>query len=75
MIIFFLIFVYMSFYVYTYIRRDKTQFYEVKEGGIVNDKSYTGLILRQEEIKYTDRAGYANCYIREGKRDVYKRQP
>ena len=68
MIIFFLIFVYMSFYVYTYIRRDKTQFYEVKEGGIVNDKSYTGLILRQEEIKYTDRAGYANCYIREGKR-------
>lgn len=68
MIIFFLIFVYMAFYVYSYIRRDKVQFYEVEAGGIVNDKSYTGLILRTEEIKYTDRAGYINYYIREGKR-------
>lgn len=68
MIIFFLIFVYMAFYVYTYIRRDKIQFYEVEAGGIVNDKSYTGLILRQEDVKYTDRAGYINYYVREGKR-------
>ena len=68
MIIFFLIFVYMAFYVYSYIRRDKVQFYEVEAGGIVNDKNYTGLILRTEEIQYTDRAGYINYYIREGKR-------
>ncbi|RGZ01472.1 HlyD family efflux transporter periplasmic adaptor subunit [Clostridium sp. AM58-1XD] len=68
MIIFFLIFVYMAFYVSAYIRRDKVQFYEVEAGGIVNDRSYTGLILRQEDVKYTDRAGYINYYIREGKR-------
>ena len=32
MIIFAMIFVYLSFSVYTYIRRDKIQFYEVVEG-------------------------------------------
>lgn len=68
MIIFTLIFVYMAFSVYAYIRRDKVQFYEVQEGGIVNDKDYTGIILRQEEARNTDRAGYVNYYIGEGKR-------
>lgn len=68
MIIFAIIFVYMSFSVYTYLKRDKVQFYEVAEGGIVNEKKYTGIILRDETTKYTDRAGDINYYIREGKR-------
>ena len=32
MIIFALIFLYMAFYLYTYLRRDKVEFYEVVEG-------------------------------------------
>lgn len=68
MIFFAIIFVYMSFSVYTYMKRDKVQFYEVVEGGIVNVKSYTGIILRDETTKYTDRAGDINYYVREGKR-------
>ncbi len=68
MIIFALIFVYMVFSVYTYIRRDKVQFYEVQEGSIVNNTDYTGIILREEEVKTADRSGYINYYIREGKR-------
>ena len=68
MIIFALIFVYMAFSVYTYMRKEKVQFYEVVEGSIVNDKTYTGIALREEETKYTDRAGYINYYVREGKR-------
>ena len=68
MIIFALIFVYMSFSVYTYLKKEKIQFYEVVEGGIVNDQEYTGLILRDEEVKYTDRAGTINYYVREGRR-------
>ncbi|MEY8352155.1 HlyD family efflux transporter periplasmic adaptor subunit [Lachnospiraceae bacterium 54-53] len=68
MIIFALIFVYMVFSVTAYIRRDKVQFYEVQEGSIVNNKDYTGIILRQEEVKNTDRSGYVNYYVREGKR-------
>ena len=44
------------------------QFYEVVEGNIVNDRQYTGIILRDERVENTDRAGYINYYIREGKR-------
>lgn len=68
MIIFAIIFVYMAFSVYTYMKKDKVQFYEVAEGNIVTDTQYTGLILRDESVQKTDRAGYINYYIREGKR-------
>ena len=68
MIIFALIFLYMAFYLYTYLRRDKVEFYEVVEGSIVNDTRHTGIIFRTEEPKYTDRAGNINFYMREGKR-------
>lgn len=68
MIIFALIFVYMGFSVYTYLKKEKIQFYEVVDGGIVNDRDYTGIILRDEEVKYTDRAGTINYYVREGRR-------
>ena len=68
MIMFALIFVYMAFYLYTYMQRDKIEFYEVVEGSIVNDQRHTGIILREEVAKYTDRAGNINYYLREGKR-------
>lgn len=67
-IMFFLIFLYMAFYVYTYITREKVQFYEVAEGSIMEDRKYTGLILREESVFTTDSAGYINYFIREGKR-------
>ncbi len=68
LLIFAVIFVYMVFSVYTYITRDKIQPYEVTEGSIVNDRSYTGIILRDELVEYADSSGYINYYIREGKR-------
>lgn len=68
MIIFALIFVYMVFSVTAYLQKDKVKFYEVQEGSIVNNKNYTGIILRQEEVKNSDRSGYVNYYVREGKR-------
>ena len=68
MIIFALIFVYMGFSVYTYIKREKIQFYEVVDGGIVNDRDYTGIILRDEEVQYTSKAGTINYYVGEGRR-------
>lgn len=68
MIIFGIIFIYIAFSVSTYLRKEKVQFYEVTEGSIVNDSSYTGIILRNEETQYSDRPGYINYYIREGKR-------
>ncbi len=68
LIFFAIIFVYMSFYVYTYLKKEKIQFYEVVEGNIVNDREYTGIAVRDEDVQYTDRAGYINYYVREGKR-------
>ncbi len=68
MIIFAMIFIYLSFSVYTYFRRDRVQFYEVTEGSIVNDRNYTGLIFREESVNTAPRSGNINYYIREGKR-------
>ncbi len=68
MIIFAMIFVYLSFSVYTYLSRDHVQFYEVVEGSIVNDKSYTGILFREETVENAPQTGYVNYYIREGKR-------
>ncbi len=68
MIIFAMIFVYLSFSVYTYLRKDHIQFYEVVEGSIVNNKEYNGIILRDETIETAPQTGYVNYYIREGKR-------
>lgn len=68
MIVFAVIFVYLVFSVTTYLRKEKVQFYEVVEGSIVNDKIRTGIILRNEEIQYSDRSGYINYYVGEGKR-------
>lgn len=67
-IIFAIIFLYLMFSVYTYLKREKIQFYEVVDGGIVSSKMYTGLILREEQVRNTDRTGYINYYLREGKR-------
>lgn len=66
--VFVVIFIYMSFSVYTYLQRDKIEFYEVVEGGIVNDTRHTGIIFREETTKYTEATGNINYYLREGKR-------
>ena len=34
----------------------------------MNNTDYTGIILREEEVKTADRSGYINYYVREGKR-------
>lgn len=68
MIIFAIIFVYLLFSATTYLNRDKIQFYEVVDGGIVNTRIYRGLILREEQVRNAERSGYINYYLPEGKR-------
>lgn len=63
-----MIFVYLSFSVYTYLRRDHVQFYEVAEGSIVNNKEYNGILFRDETVENAPQTGYVNYYVREGKR-------
>ena len=67
-IIFAIIFVYLAFSVYTYMKKDKVQFYEVVEGDIVNDHRYNGIILRQESVQYAGQSGFIHYYVRDGKR-------
>lgn len=66
--VFLVIFLYLMFGVFTYLGRDKIQFYEVAEGSIVNNRSYTGIILREEQVKNAQHSGHINYYLREGKR-------
>lgn len=68
MFIFGFIFIYMAIYVYLYATKTHVKVYEVLAGSIVDDKEYQGIILRQEEVCYTDRAGTISYYIRDGKK-------
>jgi len=67
--IFGVIFLYMIICVGIYLTREKISIYEVSVlGSLTKAKSYTGLLLRQEEVTCADGAGYVNYYIREGER-------
>lgn len=67
-LIFGVIFLYLLINIFIYMGHEKIQFYEVAEGGIVNDRPYTGLILRNEQVYNAENSGYINYYLREGKR-------
>lgn len=67
--IFAVIFLYMVISVGIYLTRERISIYEVSvQGSLTKAKSYTGLILREEEVTSASGAGYVNYYIREGGR-------
>lgn len=69
-IVFAAVLIYISAYMFVYFNRDKVTIYEVVEGknaGITN-KSYTGLILRDEFVTNAEASGYLNYFIKEGQR-------
>lgn len=60
-----IIFIYMMFYVYSYLTSTHTSVYEVVQGTIAINNSYTGLALRTEEVFSTDQAGSINYYVKD----------
>lgn len=60
--LFAIVFIYLIVTVIAYLTDDNISVYEVREGSIVNDNSYTGLIIRQEETVNADSGGYVNYY-------------
>lgn len=42
--------------------------YEVKEGSLYTDNTYSGIILRTEKVINSSEAGYVNYYAREGEK-------
>lgn len=63
--LFAVVFIYLVVTVIMYLTGDNISVYEVREGSIVNDNSYTGLILRQEETVNAENGGYVNYYQNE----------
>ena len=76
LIIALILFAFIVFGVYSYMREDKVSFYEVTDGGIAANQEHTGIALRTEEVQAADQTGYVNLLITGGKRvgvgtDVY----
>ena len=67
-IVFLVILVYIISYVYNFLTKNEIPLYEVQPGEIYITSQCDGMILREEELVYTDIAGYLNYYFGEGSR-------
>lgn len=61
-LIFALVFIYLIVAVVAYATEKRITVYEVREGSILKNNSYTGLVLREETLVYAEGAGYVNYY-------------
>ena len=66
LLIFGVIFIYLIVTVFTYLTKNHVIRYEVREGSILKDNSYSGLVLREETIIPAAAGGYLNYYAAEG---------
>ncbi len=67
-IVFLVILVYIISYVYTFWTKAEIPLYEVQPGELYVTSQCDGMILREEELVYTEIAGYLNYYFGEGSR-------
>ena len=67
-IIFIIIFIYIVANVYMYFTKQHLSVYEVQAGTTADDTVAQGVIIRDEELIYTDTAGYISYYQKEGER-------
>lgn len=67
-VIFLVILIYVLFHVYTFFTKSEIPLYEVQPGELYVTSRCDGMILREEELVYTDVAGYLNYYYGEGSR-------
>ena len=63
-----LVAVYIVFCVYKFANSKNIATYQVKEGALNEQNTYTGLILREEKIYYAQSDGYYNFYLKEGEK-------
>lgn len=64
-IIFSVIFVYLLITIITYATGKRVSVYEVREGSIVKDNSYIGLVLRDETVFSAEKNGYVSYFQNE----------
>lgn len=65
-VVFGLVFVYLFFIVLLYFTRNRVSIYEVTTGEIVENQTYTGLVLREEKVFYTNEGGNLSYIAHEG---------
>lgn len=65
-IIFGVIFIYLFVTVLMYLTSGHVTPYEVREGSILRDYSYTGFVMRDETVIQTEKEGYINYFALEG---------
>jgi len=59
---------YFIFMFVNFQKQKSISFYEVEEGSIVKERSYQGIILRNETVIASESSGYVNFYITDGKK-------
>lgn len=64
-IVFAIIFIYMLYNMYQYFTEKKTAIYEVTQGTITQDNTFTGVALREEKVFAAEASGYINYYNRD----------
>jgi len=64
-IIFGIIFIYLVATVIMYITAPRITVYEVRQGSILKDNIYTGLVLRDEFVVNAEESGYINYYVQD----------
>ena len=72
LLIFGIVFIYIVISVFSYVTRDKTAVYEVREGSILKDNACTGLVLREEKIVTASESGYVNYFVESGSKIAVK---
>lgn len=64
-LIFTIVFIYLIVTIFTYATSKRISVYEVRQGSIVNDYSYAGLVIRQETVVNAESNGYISYYQNE----------
>lgn len=65
-VIFGIILIYLVVTIFTYLTSKHVSVYEVREGSILRDTAYTGLVIRSEQIVASESEGYVNYFSPEG---------
>lgn len=65
-VLFGIIFIYLVITILAYVTNKKVSVYEVREGSILKDNAYTGIVLREETIVKASSDGYVNYFATEG---------
>ena len=73
-LIFALVFVYLIVTIWMYATSKKISVYEVREGSIAKDNSYTGLVLREEMVKSCGNVRIRRYFQNEGSRNKSRKQ-